>query len=120
MSQDARWDEERSTERRAQVLRVAYLDTSRMPEKPLYRDVIPMDQMRQYKIIPIQVDQSNIHFGITTTTSQQTMNALIEHFTDQKVTFSLISDAGFRDYMLLYDPPKKVEYQDIAIDQKNA
>jgi type II secretory ATPase GspE/PulE/Tfp pilus assembly ATPase PilB-like protein len=117
MSQDARWDEERSTERRAQVLRVQYLDTSRMPEKPLFRDILPIDQMRQYKIIPVQADQSNILFGITTTTSQQTMNALVEHFTDQKVTFSLISDAGFRDYMLLYDPPKKVEYQDIAIDK---
>ncbi len=116
MSQDARWDEERSTERRAEVLRVQYLDTSRMPEKPLFRDILPIDQMRQYKIIPIQADQSNILFGITTTTSQQTMNALVDHFTDQKVTFSLISDAGFRDYMLLYDPPKKVEYQDIAID----
>jgi len=118
MSQDARWDEERSTERRAQVLHVQYLDTSRMPEKPLFRDVIPLDQMRQYKIIPVQADQNNLHFGITTTTSQQTMNALIEHFTDQKVTFSLISEVGFRDYMLLYDPPKKVEYQDISIDKK--
>jgi type II secretory ATPase GspE/PulE/Tfp pilus assembly ATPase PilB-like protein len=32
------------------------------------------------------------------------------------VAFTLISDTGFREYMLLYDPPKQVVYQDIAIN----
>jgi type II secretory ATPase GspE/PulE/Tfp pilus assembly ATPase PilB-like protein len=115
MSQDARWDEERSTERRADILRVQYYDTSAAGQKQLYKDILPIEQMRQYRIIPLSADANNILFGITTTTSQQTMNALGQHFTDQKVTFSLISDAGFRDYMELYDPPQKVEYHDIAI-----
>lgn len=115
MSQDARRDEELSTERRAQILNISYYDTSIDADKPLYKDIITIDQMRQYRIIPIAADQSNIHFGITNTTSQQTMNSLVNHFTDQKVTFSLISDTGFRDYMLLYDPPKKVVYEDITL-----
>ncbi len=116
MSQDARYDEERSTERRAQILNVNYIDTSLVAEKVLYKDIVSLDQMRQYRIIPMQADDSNILFGITTTTSQQTMNSLVNHFTDQKVSFTLISETGFRDYMLLYDPPKKVVYQDIAIN----
>ncbi|MBL8122246.1 Flp pilus assembly complex ATPase component TadA [Candidatus Saccharibacteria bacterium] len=116
MSDDARLDEERATSRRADILRVTYTDTSAITNKQLYREILTNDQMRQYKIIPLQADRSNIHFGITTTTSQQTMNALVDHFTDQKVTFSLISEAGFRDYMNLYDPPKQVVYQDIQID----
>ena len=115
MSQDVRRDEEQSTERRAQILRVNYLDTSQLGEKPLFRDILPIDQMRQYRIIPIQADDHTILFGITTTTSQQTMNALTEHFTDHKISFSLISETGFRDYMLLYDPPEQVEYHDIDI-----
>lgn len=115
MSQDARRDEELSTERRAQILNISYYDTSIDADKALYKDIITIDQMRQYRIIPIAADQSNIHFGITNTTSQQTMNSLVNHFTDQKVTFSLISDTGFRDYMLLYDPPKKVVYEDITL-----
>ncbi len=115
MSQDARWDEERSTERRAEILRVQYFDTSIAGPKQLYKEILPIEQMKQYRIVPLSADANNIQFGITTTTSQQTMNALGQHFTDQKVVFSLISDAGYRDYMDLYDPPQKVEYHDIAI-----
>lgn len=116
MSQDARQDEESSTARRAEILNIAYTDTSLMADKPLYKDIITLEQMRTYRIIPMEADQSNILFGITTTTSQQTMNSLVNHFTDQKVSFTLISEAGFRDYMQLYDPPKKVVYQDININ----
>lgn len=115
MSQDARQDEELSTERRAQILNIDYTNTASMADKPIFKDIITLDQMRTYRIIPMNADQSNILFGITTTTSQQTMNSLVNHFNDQKVAFTLISEAGFRDYMLLYDPPKKVVYQDISI-----
>ena len=115
MSQDARQDEELSTERRAQILNIDYTNTALMADKPIFKDIITLDQMRTYRIIPMNADQSNILFGITTTTSQQTMNSLVNHFNDQKVAFTLISEAGFRDYMLLYDPPKKVVYQDISI-----
>jgi type II secretory ATPase GspE/PulE/Tfp pilus assembly ATPase PilB-like protein len=31
------------------------------------------------------------------------------------VAFAIISDAGYRDYMRLYDPPKEVVYKDIKI-----
>ncbi len=116
MSQDVRFDEERSTDKRAQLLGVTYTNTAVMDSKPLFRGVLTNEQMHQYRIIPLQADQSNIVFGITTTTSQQTINALTNHFTDQKVTFTLISDTGYREYMNLYDPPKKVEYQDITIN----
>lgn len=113
----ARRDEELSTARRADILHVAYTDTSLSSDKPLFKDILTNDQMRQYKIIPLQADRSNILFGITTTTSQQTMNALVDHFSDQKVTFTLISEAGYREYMNLYDPPKQVVYQDISIKE---
>lgn len=116
MSQDARYDDERSTERRAQILNVQYIDTSQIADKQLFRDIVTIEEMRRLRIIPLQADQSNILFGITTTTSQQTMNGLVNHFTDQKVAFALISESGFKDYMLLYDPPKKVVYHDISID----
>jgi len=116
MSQDARRDEELATERRALILGVNYLDTSQLADKPLYRDVLTLDELYKLRIIPINVDKSNILFGITTTTSQQTMQALTARFTDQRVAYSLISDAGYREYMLLYDPPQKVVYHDIAIN----
>jgi len=116
MSQDARADEELSTQRRARILGIEYFDVSQMTEKPLYKDLIEISELQRFRVVPIRADQSNILFGITTSTSQQTMEELRRHFSDQRVSFTLISDASFRDYMHLYDPPKKVVYQDIAIN----
>ncbi|MBX4201391.1 GspE/PulE family protein [Candidatus Saccharibacteria bacterium] len=117
--QDARTQEELVTARRASVLGMGYIDTSKIV-KQLFKNVLPTDELRQLKVIPITADEHNIHFGITTTTAQQTINKLTARFTDQRVAFSIISETGFRDYILLYDPPKKVEYEDITINEQNA
>lgn len=116
MSQDARRDEEQATQRRAQILGVPYTDTSQLTEKPLYKDVLAIPEMHKLRLIPMQVDKSNIMFGITTTTSQQTMNEISRRFTDQLVSFRLISDTGYREYMQLYDPPAEVVYRDISVN----
>jgi type II secretory ATPase GspE/PulE/Tfp pilus assembly ATPase PilB-like protein len=117
MSQDARYDEEQSTQRRARVLGLNYIDTSQIQNKVLYKDFLTVPELYQLKVIPIQSDRSNIVFGVTTTTSQQTMQGLTRRFQDQRVAFAIISDVGYRDYMRLYDPPKQVVYQDISINQ---
>ncbi len=114
MSQDARRDEEQITQRRAAVLKLNYADTSG-PSKPLFKDILSVPELYQLRVIPLQADQHYIHFGITNTTSQQTMNMLRSRFADQQINFSLISDNGFDEYIKLYDPPKQVVYQDIAI-----
>jgi type II secretory ATPase GspE/PulE/Tfp pilus assembly ATPase PilB-like protein len=116
MSQDARADEELSTQNRARILGLDYADTSQMAEKPLYRDILPLQDLKNNRVVPLHADQSNILFGVTTSTSQVTMNELRQRFTDQRVAFAIISETGFRDYMLLYDPPKQVVYQDITIN----
>lgn len=117
MSQDARLDEEQATQRRARVLGLNYVDTSTIADKALFDDILSVGELYDLKVIPLQVDQSNILFGITTTTSQQTISGLTQRFQDQRVAFAIISDAGYREYMHLYDPPKQVVYQDISINQ---
>lgn len=114
MSQDARRDEEDATLRRARLLGLNYVDTSTLPQKVLYKDMLTVEEMRRRRILPLQADQSNALFGITTTTSQQTINEIRQRFSDIRASFAIISDAGFREYMDLYDPPKKISYQDIA------
>lgn len=117
MEQDpARRDEEQATQRRARVLGMDYFDTSQPGDKPLYRNWLSVPELRQLKVIPVRSDRSNILFGVTTTTSQKTMNELRQRFADQRVSFAIISDAGYREYMRLYDPPKKIEYRDIEIN----
>lgn len=116
MSQDARFDEELATERRARLLNLSYVDTSQVPNKQLYNDLLTIKELYDMRIIPLRADKSNILFGITTTTSQQTLNNLQQRFQDQRVSYAIISETGYREYMRLYDPPKQVVYQDIAIN----
>ncbi len=120
MSQDARLDEEQSTQRRARVLGLDYHDTSLPDEKPLYKELLTVRELYDLKVVPIHVDQSNIFFGVTTTTSQQAIADLKKRFIEQHLTFAIISDAGYRDYMLLYDPPQQVIYHDIPLNQADS
>jgi len=121
MSQDARLDEETSTQRRARILSLDYVDTSKVASKQLYKDILPETQIREYRIVPLQADTSSVLFGITTTTAQQTMNAVRNHFTGQRIAFAIISETGFSEYLRLYNPPKKITYEDVALStQANA
>jgi type IV pilus assembly protein PilB len=114
MSQDARRDEETATQRRARLLGLAYVDTSIIPQKILLKDFLTVPEMYNNRVVPLQADKSNIVFGITNTTSQQSMNALDKRFSDYRTAFALISDTGYREYMRLFDPPQQVTYQDIS------
>ncbi len=115
MSQDARLDEEQATARRARILNMNYVDTSQMASKPLYKEVMSFEEMTRLRVVPLQADDHNINFGITTTTSQQTMTNIRQQYQDQRISYNLISDAGFREYMRLYNPPRQVVYQDIEL-----
>ncbi|HEX8762276.1 MAG TPA: GspE/PulE family protein [Candidatus Saccharimonadales bacterium] len=114
MSQDARRDEESATLRRARLLGLNYVDSSAIRQKTLFTDLLSKDEMYAVRVIPLQADKSNILFGITNTTSQQVINDLRQRYSDLRTSFAMISDSGYREYMRLYDPPKKIEYQDIA------
>jgi type II secretory ATPase GspE/PulE/Tfp pilus assembly ATPase PilB-like protein len=120
MSQDARRDEEAATQRRANLLGYEYFDTSTPFEKPLYKEILSVPELYSLRIIPLRADQSNIVFGITTTTSQQTMRELQQRFADSRIKFAIISDTGYREYLKLYDPPKQIVYQDISFGEKAA
>jgi len=120
MPQDARRDEEAATKRRAQILGLDYFDTSTAVNRPLYHELLPVSEMYQLRVIPLRQEKSNILFGITTTTSQQTINHLGSRFSDAIISTALMSETGFREYMRLYDPPKQINYQDISLAQQSA
>lgn len=120
MSQDARRDEEAATLRRARILGLSYVDTSAIAQKTLYSDILSKEEMYQQRIVPLQADQGSILFGITTTTPQRAISDLQQRHNERRTTFAIISDVGYREYMQLYDPPKKVEYQDIKLTAEAA
>ncbi len=110
-----RAEQEQSTQHRARILGMGYVDTSQIPNKQLFKQILSVSDMYRLKILPLNADQSNVLFGILTTTPQSSLAEVKKHFLSQVVTFAIISDAGFRDYMNLYDPPKQVVYQDITL-----
>ena len=113
MSQDARRDEENATQRRAALLHLDYIDSSAITNKQLY-DLIDKEEIKSVRVVPLYVEKSNVIFGITTTTSQQTMRQMEQRFADKVVRFAIISDTGYREYVQLYDPPQQIVYKDIA------
>ena len=115
MSTDFRQDDELNTEKRARLIGIQYVDTSILTDKKLFPDVLALDEIKSLRIIPLTADKSNILFGITTTTSKQTMTNLTNRFTDQRISFALISESGFNEYWKLYNPPKKITYDEITL-----
>lgn len=114
MPDEARKLEEQSTLRRARILNMAYFDTSAQALS-LYNNILTIQELYSLRVVPLIVDQYNLQFGVTNTTSQSTMQNLKQRFADQRVEFFLISDAGYRELMNRYDPPKQVIYEEISL-----
>ena len=114
MQDPARMIEEQNTQKRARLLNIDYFDTSTLQQRQLY-DLIPVQELYALRVIPLQIVEGNLTIGITTNTSQVTMDDLHRRFSDYRTTFVLISDTGYKEFMRLYDPPKKIEYQDISL-----
>lgn len=117
MPDSLRQEDELNTQRRSRILGLRYIDTSQISDKQINPDLLTVRELYGMRVTPITFDAHNIVFGITNTTSQTTLQQLKQRFPDQNVSFAMISDTGFRDYMKLYDPPKEVVYHDISINK---
>lgn len=112
--------EEQSTQQRAALLGLRYLDTrSIVANAPLYADILTLEEMYKGKIVPLQAgsDDSAYVFAVTSNTPQSVMNALKKAYNDngKAAEFLLISALGFREFMNRYDPPKEIHYDDVRI-----
>lgn len=120
VQQQAREADEQSTQRRAAILGMPYLDM-----RPLENDlalidgVLEIDDMHRNRIIPLVAgnDSEPWQFGITIQTPQSLLGELRKKYNDQaqNVTFYFISQSAFRFMMNRYDPPVQVTYDDIEI-----
>ena len=118
--QQAREQDEQSTQRRAAILGVQYLDTRDIEDTlALVEGVLDIDVMHKNRLIPLVAgsDSTPWQFGITTQTPQSFLKELTDKYTAlaQNAQFFLISQYGFRALMLRYDPPVQVVYDDITI-----
>lgn len=112
--------EEQSTQQRAAILGIGYFDTRVVAKTAeLARDVISIDEMYHNKYVPLRqgTEEQSAVFGITSGTPQSVMARVRDEFSSHSmvVEFVLISTTGFREYMVRFDPPKTVVYDDVSI-----
>ncbi len=113
-------DEEKSTQHRATLLGVGYLDTRGVIDTfPIITDVITLQEMHQARIIPLRQgnERESAAFAITAATPQSFVKKLKDKYADVmiKVELFIISESGYEEIMLRYDPPVPIHYEDIKI-----
>jgi len=120
--QQARRDhEEKSTEQRAAILGMPYLDSREFEDKlDLIREgMMTIEDMHRYRMVPLQMgsEYQPYRFGATSNTPQSVIEKTKQRYADEgrEAQIFLISNGGYMVLMNRYDPPKKVIYQDITI-----
>lgn len=116
----AREQDEQSTQGRASILGMQYLDLRGIDlTVDLIPDVLTKDEMHKNRLVVLKSggDSSTWEFGVTTQTPQSFMRELTAKYASQaqNVNFALISIGGFNVLMNRYDPPIVAIYDDIKI-----
>jgi type II secretory ATPase GspE/PulE/Tfp pilus assembly ATPase PilB-like protein len=115
-----RQNEEEATEKRAGILGLVYLDTRDFENDiPLALGILEKSKMHREYIVPLQEGGGSkpYQFLVTSQTPKSTIDNLIQYYDSegQRVEFFLISNSAYRVFMLRYDPPKQITYDDITI-----
>lgn len=116
----ARAQDEQSTQQRAALLGLPYLDTRQLEQSlVLVEGVLEVEAMHKDRIVPLHKgnDAEPWQFGITAQTPQSLIRQMKDSYAAlaHNVEFFLISQSGYRALMLRYDPPVQVVYDDITI-----
>lgn len=115
-----RENEEQSTAARAKILGLPYLDTRKFEETiPLVPNLLDKTKMHQEFILPLQRGTADepYQFMVTSQTPRHTIDDLRKEYENESkhLEFFLISNSAYRVFMLRYDPPQQVVYDDIKI-----
>ena len=120
IQQKRRENEESATKNRARILGLPYLDTRSFENTiPLVMNVLEKEQMHSDYILPLQKGGNEEHyqFMVTSQTPRSVIEKINEKYNSygEKCDFFLISLSGYNVFMLRYDPPREVIYDDIKI-----
>ncbi len=115
-----RQNEEDATERRARILGLPYLDTRDFEkESPLIMNLVDKKSMHSDMVIPLQKGEGSepFLFMVTSQTPRHTIEQMRKDYEDRglRIDFYLISKSAYNVFMLRYDPPQQVHYDDIKI-----
>ncbi|MBR3329410.1 type II/IV secretion system protein [Candidatus Saccharibacteria bacterium] len=115
-----RENEEQSTRERARILDLPYLDTRDFENDiPLVEGLLGVAEMHKDFVLPLQKGggEENYQFMVTSQTPRSLIEKMKREYNDkgERADFFLISNSAYRVFMLRYDPPVEVKYDDIKI-----
>lgn len=113
-------NEENATASRAKILGLPYLDTRGFERDiPLVSGLVEKEQMRREYLLPLEKGggEKRYAFMVTSQTPRSTIEKIREKFAEagEHCDFFLISGSAYQVFMLRYDPPREVHYDDIKI-----
>lgn len=113
-------NEENATSERARILGLPYLDTRDFEnEIALVPDLLDIKDMHRDFIVPLQRGGGENHyqFMVTSQTPRSLIEKMRQEYLDEgeRADFFLISNSAYKVFMLRYDPPKEIKYDDIKI-----
>lgn len=120
IQQKRRENEELATKNRARILGLPYLDTRSFENTiPLVPNLLDKEKMHSDYIIPLQKGGNEEHyqFMVTSNTPRSVIEKMAQDYANygEKCDFFLISLSGYNVFMLRYDPPREIIYDDIKI-----
>ncbi|MDO4742302.1 MAG: ATPase, T2SS/T4P/T4SS family [Candidatus Saccharibacteria bacterium] len=120
IQQKRRENEEKATKERARILGLPYLDTREFENRvPLVKGMLSVKEMRANHILPLYKGGGEEHFQfmVTSQTPRSLILKMEQEYNDdgEKVDFFLVSNSAYKVFMLRYDPPVEIQYDDIKI-----
>jgi type II secretory ATPase GspE/PulE/Tfp pilus assembly ATPase PilB-like protein len=116
--------DEGSAEQRARIIGLPYLNTREFEKTiPLVEGVMDVPEMYRGFMVPLKRGGGAEPYQFMVTS--QTPRTAIENIRDdyrqraENTEFYLISDSAFRAFMMRYDPPKEIVYDDITISKND-
>ncbi|MDR1032388.1 MAG: GspE/PulE family protein [Candidatus Nomurabacteria bacterium] len=112
--------DEEAAEQRARIIGLPYLDTRSFERTaPLADGVLTVPEMYKNHIVPLKKGSGEHPYQImvTSQTPRSVIDSTRESYNSAgvDVEFYLISDSAYRAFMMRYDPPKEIVYDDIKL-----
>lgn len=123
IQQQRRDTEEKSTEQRAAILGLPYLDARVFEDKMdlVHDGMMTIKEMHDWRMVPLQMgsEYEPYRFAATSNTPQSVIGKIRQKYSDEgrEAQIFLVTNSGYTVLMNRYDPPKKIIFDDISISK---
>jgi type IV pilus assembly protein PilB len=102
MARDPRIQEEQIAAERAALLKSPYQDARQIERLVNPEGILSLEQMQQYRVVPLLIDTHGLVFGYTQDTKKSDLDQIKERLKNFNLSFSFISGSGYRELLERY------------------